>query len=306
MREGLQRLEPREDSLIARILACAARTRELVAEGDRSEADLARLESTLAASRGAVDAVLQQAESAMEVLVARVGELEAQARTSLARLAGAREETRGRAREALAARTAAQVQAQAALDRLRRARLDTLPVAVHCVEAARSAISLVLAAAEASAQAAAAAAEALAARARASQSELQQARTAARQATAEVVRRSAELGEVVTAHLRALQQDLETARADHRRRFGRLAEEVRSSAQDWASVQERFAVALAAELTAMSEELNRTLEEMRAMPRPPHALADRDLFASTRRLRETFEPLANVERIWKLARERSL
>lgn len=305
-REGLGRLDLQDDALVARILACTARTRELVEEGDRAGSELTRLQGVLESSRQSVEPVLQGAETAITLLQGRIAELEAQAEGALQRLAAAREEGLARAREALAAQTAAQVEAHAALQRLQAVRNETLPLVLHCVDAARSAVALVSATGEAAAQAAAAAATALEERARTSQAGLAAARAAAEAATADAVRRSAELREAIGAGLRGLQEDLETARLDHRRRFDRLVGEVRATSEDWSAVHERFAVGLAAEIAALSQQLDVVLEGMRAMPRPPRRLADEDLFATTRKVRETFDPLSHVEKVWKQAKAMGL
>lgn len=118
---------------------------------------------------------------------------------------------------------------------------------------------------------------------------------------------STRFSDSVEQHLVGLERAFENARNETKERVAELVSSALTTRNEASEqVQKRWAVDLAREVFDLAGELGRTLEELKEISRPVRQAADQEVLTSTQKLRETFDPLQKIEKVFRAARDLEL
>lgn len=99
-----------------------------------------------------------------------------------------------------------------------------------------------------------------------------------------------------------LEDNFESARRETQQRFDSMLAEastVRTSAES--QFEQSWNQQLAEQIHALAAHLEETLSGMRELARPTRKLADSEVLASVQKVRESFDPLQNIEKVFRAA-----
>lgn len=296
-----------DDRLLDLIRKSIQRTRDLTDSSRQHAAAVKQLSQTLAGTRIQVEQSLQQGEGSLQRLGQRLSRMELESQEVLRDAGKALQSLRQEHEQVRSAHNAAQADFDAELVRLRKIRNDAVARVREEVTAARAAL-------EETTQFSKQTADALVKSSAEVQAQVAEGKAAIAAARAELETMAAEalaqyqpLSEALLQNMQVLHVDFEETRKQTRARLEKLVEIVTSStAKSNAVVVRRFTTELGEQMTLLADGLDEAIRQLKTLAADPRRTADTEVLTTIQKIRETFDPLQLITKVFKEAEKAAL
>lgn len=283
------------------------RTRQLCESSREHVTAVNEFNHLVVGARTRVDQSVQQSEASLQSLHQRLAELEGEMAGVLLEADRTLESVRLGQQSSQQLCQAGQAEVDAALVRLRAARQTTMVELGRDLARAQESLTGAATASETAALAVAARSAQLQAQLARARETLAGSRDGLEQQAKLALAEYLTLRDSLLGQMRSLEHQCEVTRTHTRASLeGLLKEAARTQITVDPGVCQRFEVELAEQMSQLSQQLGLAINELRSVTVKPRQAADHDVLAMMQKLRESFDPLERIAKVFHDAREAGL